>query len=35
MRKLAKAILALISETTITTEVVKKLTKLSTKELPG
>ena len=35
MRKLAKAILAIISETKMTIEVVKKLPKLSTKELPG
>ena len=35
MRKLAKVMLAIISETKMTTEVVKKLTKLSAKELPG
>ena len=35
MRKLAKAILVIISKTKMTTEVVKKLTKLSTKKLPG
>ena len=34
MRKLAKAILAIISETKKTIEVVKKLIKLSMKELP-